>query len=89
MSKPKLWYKPVSMLLKVSAGVLAGMVFSKAWKLITHDDDAPDPTDEERAWLEILAAGAVQGVIVGVVKAALDRGAASGVRRLTGTWPTA
>jgi hypothetical protein len=31
--------------------------------------------------------GLVAGAIFAVVKAAVDRGAAEGTRRLTGTWP--
>jgi hypothetical protein len=32
-------------------------------------------------------AAAVQGAIFGAVKALVDRGGATGWRRLTGTWP--
>ncbi|MFD0823500.1 DUF4235 domain-containing protein, partial [Micromonospora zhanjiangensis] len=44
-------------------------------------------TDEDRGWGEILAAAALQGAIFAVVRAAVDRGGAVGVRRLTGRWP--
>ena len=47
----------------------------------------PAPTDEDRGWGEILAAAALQGAIFSVVRAAVDRGGAVGVRRLTGRWP--
>ena len=43
--------------------------------------------DMERRWGEILAAAALQGAIFAVVRAAVDRGGAVGVRRLTGRWP--
>ena len=36
---------------------------------------------------EILTAAALQGAVYGLVKAALDRGAATCTRRLTGFWP--
>jgi hypothetical protein len=35
----------------------------------------------------VLAAAALQGAIFAVVRAAVDRGGATGVRRLTGHWP--
>jgi predicted metal-dependent enzyme (double-stranded beta helix superfamily) len=83
----KVAYKPVGLLLGIGAGVVAGAIFKQVWKVAAGDDDAPDATDEERGWGEILAAAALQGAIFAVVKAAVDRGGAAGVRRLTGRWP--
>jgi hypothetical protein len=83
----KVAYKPVGLLLGVAGGALAGYLFKEAWKLAAGDDEAPDATDEERGWTEILAAAALQGAIFALVKAAVDRGGAVGVRRLTGQWP--
>ncbi|MGN9913013.1 DUF4235 domain-containing protein [Phytohabitans sp. LJ34] len=83
----KVAYKPVGMLLGIGAGIVAGAIFKQIWKIAAGDDEAPDATDEERGWGEILAAAALQGAIFAVVKAAVDRGGASGVRRLTGRWP--
>ena len=82
-----LLYKPVSMLAAMGAGMLATVAFRQAWKAVSGDTDAPDPNDEERGWGEVLAAAAIQGAIFAVVKAAFDRGAATGVRQLTGKWP--
>lgn len=83
----KLLYKPVGTALGVVAGLLAGVVFRQVWRAVAGDDDAPDATDEERTWGEILAAAALQGAIFAVVKAAVDRAGAQGVRKVTGTWP--
>lgn len=83
----KVAYKPVGMLLGIGAGIVAGAIFKQVWKIAAGDDDAPDATDEERGWGEILAAAALQGAIFAVVKAAVDRGGAAGVRRVTGRWP--
>ncbi|MGW0435537.1 DUF4235 domain-containing protein [Micromonospora sp. NPDC003197] len=80
-------YKPVGMLLGIGAGVLAGALFKQVWKLTAGDGEAPQATDEDHGWGEILAAAALQGAIFAVVKAAVDRGGAVGVRRLTGRWP--
>lgn len=87
MNLNKVAYRPVGLVLGVAAGTLAGIAFRKAWKVAAGDDDAPDPTDEERGWGEILVAAALQGAIFGVVRAAVDRGGLVGVKRLTGNWP--
>jgi hypothetical protein len=84
----KVAYKPVGILLGVAAGSIAGILFKQVWKLTAGDDDAPNATDEDRGWVEILAAAALQGAIFAIVKAAVDRGGATGVRKLTGRWPT-
>jgi Protein of unknown function (DUF4235) len=84
----KVAYKPVGILMGLAAGALAGVVFKQVWKLAAGDDDAPNATDEDRGWGEILAAAALQGAIFAIVKAAVDRGGATGVRRLTGDWPS-
>ncbi|HEY6597072.1 MAG TPA: DUF4235 domain-containing protein [Asanoa sp.] len=83
----KVAYRPVGILLGVAAGALAGLIFKEVWKLTAGDDDAPNATDEDRGWGEILAAAALQGAIFAIVKAAVDRGGATSVRKLTGTWP--
>ena len=84
----KLAYKPVGLLLGIGAGAVAGFVFKEVWRLAGNDDDAPNATDEDRGWGEILAAAALQGAIFALVKAAVDRGGAVGVRKLTGQWPS-
>jgi hypothetical protein len=83
----KIAYKPVGMLLGAGAGVISGLVFKQIWKRVGHDDDAPGATDENRSWGEILAAAALQGAIFALVKAAVDRAGATGVRKATGAWP--
>jgi len=88
MSKvSKLAYKPVGLLLGVAAGAVAGYAFREVWRIVAGDDEAPDATDEDRGWGEVLAAAALQGAIFSLVKAAVDRGGAAGVRKLTGQWP--
>ncbi len=87
MGTRKLLYKPVGLIAGVGAGLVAGFVFKKVWQLAAGEDDAPDALDQERSWSEILIAAALQGAIFAIVKAAVDRGSAEGVRRLTGSWP--
>jgi predicted metal-dependent enzyme (double-stranded beta helix superfamily) len=83
----KIAYKPVGVLLGVAAGVVAGAIFKQVWRVASGDDDAPNATDEDRGWGEIVVAAALQGAIFAVVKALVDRGGAASVRKLTGTWP--
>ena len=83
----KMAYKPVGLLLGAGAGMLAGLVFKQAWRIAGRDDDAPNATDEDRGWGEILLAAAIQGAIFAVVKASVDRAGAAGVRKATGEWP--
>ncbi|MDK9497173.1 DUF4235 domain-containing protein [Streptomyces katrae] len=87
MKASKIAYKPVGLLVGALGGVLAGAAFKQAWKIIGREDDAPDATDEDRTWREVLTAAALQGAVFAVVKAAVDRGGAVATRRVTGTWP--
>ena len=82
----KVLYKPVSMLVSVLGGVLAGAIFKRVWKIAAGEGDAPKATNAQRGWREILTA-ALQGAIFALVKAAMDRGAAEGTCKLTGVWP--
>ncbi|PZG23072.1 hypothetical protein C1I95_04190 [Micromonospora craterilacus] len=80
-------YKPVGVVMGIAAGAVAGAIFRQVWKVAAGDGEAPSATDENRRWAEILAAAALHGAIFAVVRAAVDRGGALGVRRLTGRWP--
>lgn len=85
--KLPLAYKPVGFVMGWAGGALAGMAFQKTWKLIRHEDDAPDALDKDRGWGEILLAAAIQGAIFAVVRSAIDRSGAKAVERSTGVWP--
>ncbi len=83
----KVLYKPIGLVLSVLSGVLASFVFSKVWQAVTGEEDAPKATERHRGWGDVLGAAALQGAVFGLVKAGVDRGGASGFRRLTGTGP--
>jgi uncharacterized protein DUF4235 len=83
----KLVYKPVSMLISVLGGMMAGAIVTRIWRLAARQDDAPKATGARRGWHEILPAAAVQGAVYARVKAAVGRGAAEGTHKLTGVWP--
>jgi hypothetical protein len=87
MSMSGMLYKPVSLLLGLAAGALASAVFKQVWGLVAGEDEAPEATSPDHSWAEVLAAAAVQGAVFATVKAAVDRGGAEGVRRITGRWP--
>jgi len=87
MNASKIAYKPVGLALGAVSGMLAGAMFKQAWKMLGHDEDAPDATDEDRTWTEVLLAATLQGAVFAGVKAAVDRAGATTTRRLTGTWP--
>ena len=87
MKASKLAYKPVGMVLGMAAGAAAGLIFKQVWRLVEGDNDAPNATDEDRGWGEILLAAALQGAIFAIVKAAVDRAGATGVQKVNGEWP--
>lgn len=81
-------YKAVSALAGVAAGVVAGALFKRIWRLVGREAEPPEATDRDRSWVEVLAAAALQGATFGLVKAAVDRSAAKGFAGATGEWPT-
>ncbi|SBT92521.1 Protein of unknown function [Streptomyces sp. DI166] len=85
--KLPLAYKPLGFAIGWVGGTLAGLVFQTTWKALRHEDDAPDPLDQERGWGEILLASALQGAIFAVVRSAVNRTGAKAVERSTGVWP--
>lgn len=88
MNVSKIAYKPVGLIGGILAGAVAGFAFKKLWQAASHEDEAPDAVDPDHGWAEILIAATIQGAIFGLVKAAVDRAGATGVRSLTGRWPT-
>ncbi len=83
----KLLYKPLSLVVSLLGGMVAGAVFKQIWRVAAGEEEAPSATDARRRWPEVLAAAALEGAIFAVVKAALQRGTATAARQITGTWP--
>jgi Protein of unknown function (DUF4235) len=83
----KLMYKALGLLASLLASMLAGAIFRKVWKFTPGPDEAPEATDQRRGWGEILLGAALQGAIFAMIRAAFDRAAAEGVRKVTGDWP--
>jgi hypothetical protein len=82
----KLIYRPVGIILGLAAGMLSKSVFNFVWSKI-DDEEAPKATIEETSWAKVLSAAAVQGMVFQTVRAAVNRGGATGFRYLTGVWP--
>jgi uncharacterized protein DUF4235 len=88
MSKgAKLVYRPIGLIGSLLASMMAASVFQVVWKKVTNADDAPTALQSEYRLREILAASALRGAIVAVVKALVSRGGARGFTKLTGSWP--
>lgn len=83
----KLMYKPLALLLAAVSGAVASVIYKRVWHLMSKEDEAPKPTDEDRDWSEVLSAAAIHGMVFALVRAVMDRAGAVGVRRLTGRWP--
>ena len=82
-----LLYRLLSLLVSVLGGVLAGAVFKKVWAVVSGEEEAPDATSSEYSTQEVLVAAAIQGAIFAVVKAAVDRASAKGLKKITGMDP--
>jgi hypothetical protein len=89
MSASKTIYKPLSIATSVAGGLIAGKIFTEIWQRINPDDqEPPEPQDLSRSTRELLIAAAIQGLIVGLVRAGLARTQAHGYRALTNQDPS-
>ncbi len=84
MSATKAMYKPLSIVSSVAGGLLAGRIFTEIWQRVSPtDQEPPEPQDLARSTRELFIAAAIQGLIVGVIRAGLARAQAQGFRALT------
>jgi hypothetical protein len=82
----KVLHNALRLLVSVIIGKLTAAVFKKAWQATVHEDEVPKPTDARVGWGEVLLAAALEGMVISVVKAVVDRAAAEGTHKLTGVW---
>jgi uncharacterized membrane protein len=85
----KILHKAVTILVSVLIGKVTRAMFTKAWQATVHEDEVPKPTDARRRWGEVLLAAALEGMVIALVRAAVDRAAAESLHKFTGTWPGA
>lgn len=81
-------YTPLSVATGVGGGLLAGQIFGQIWKRVGQNDpEPPDPKDLSYSTKSVLLVGALQGLIVGLVRASLQRAGARGYQALTNEPP--
>ena len=74
-------YMPLQIGTSVMGGLLAGWVFNQVWQRVSpSDEEPPDPKDLSRPGREAISAAALQGLIFGLVRAAVSRAGAHGYR---------
>jgi hypothetical protein len=83
----RLLYKPFGLFVGVLGGMLAGRLFTRLWRVAAREDEAPQATDADKGWGEVIAAATIEGAVFGGVRAVIDRVGATGFERLTGAWP--
>ena len=83
-SVSKALYMPLQIATSVAGGLLAGKVFTEIWqRLSPSDTEPPDPKDLDRPARQAITAAALQGLVFGLVRAAVDRAGAHGYRAVT------
>lgn len=76
-------YQALSIAVGVTGGLAAGAIFGQIWKRVAGEEETPDPKDLTTSTREVFAAAALQGLIIGVVRAAMNRAAAHGYHAVT------
>ncbi|MDG4665931.1 DUF4235 domain-containing protein [Mycobacterium sp. 236(2023)] len=83
-------YTPLSVATGVGGGLLAGAIFGQVWKRVgANDPEPPDAKDLTQSAKTVFVAAAIQGLIVGIVRAALQRAGARGYHAMTHELPPA
>lgn len=91
MSKTsRVLYTPLSVATSVAGGLLASALFGIIWKRLSDDEPAPpNPKDLSRSGGAVVLGAGLQGLVFGVVKAAVDRAGARGYNAITDDDPAA
>ncbi len=80
----KAMYMPLQVATSVAGGLVAGWVFNEIWQRVSpSDQEPPDPKDLNRSGREAISAAALQGLVFGLVRAAVSRAGAHGYRAVT------
>ena len=88
MSAAKTMYKPLAIVSSVAGGLLAGKIFTEIWQRASPtNQEPPKPQDLSRSTREAFIAAAIQGLIIGVIRAGMARAQAKGFHALTNEDP--
>jgi hypothetical protein len=80
----KALYTSLSIATSVAGGLLAGEVFGQIWRRLGDSDQPPpDPKDLNKSTRAALTAAGLQGLVFGLVRAAVDRVGARGYQAVT------
>lgn len=84
----KAMYTPLQIGTSVAGGLLASWVFGEIWQRVSpSDQEPPDPKDLNRSGRQAIGAAALQGLVFGLVRAAVTRASAHGYRAVTNESP--
>ncbi len=87
-SVSKAMYMPLQLATSVAGGLIAGWVFNEIWQRVSpSDQEPPDPKDLNRSGREAISAAALQGLVFGLVRAAVSRASAHGYHAVTHETP--
>jgi hypothetical protein len=80
----KALYTSLSITTSVAGGLLAGEMFNQIWKRLSDTDQPPpEAKDLNRSTQAALSAAGLQGLVFGLVRAAVDRIGARGYQAVT------
>ena len=83
-SSPKMLYTPLSMAVSIAGGLLASKLFSQIWKRVGDGDQPPpEPDDLSQSTAKVLFAAALQSLIFGLARAAVNRASARSYQAIT------
>jgi hypothetical protein len=83
-NRSKALYTPLSIATSVTGGLLASALFGQIWKRLSNEEPVPpNPKDLSRSISAVLLGAGLQGLVSGVVKAAVDRLGARGYNAIT------
>lgn len=85
----KVLFTPLSMAVSVAGGLLASALFTQIWKRIGEaDQPPPDPDDLSQSTAKVLLAAALQSLVFGLVRAAVNRASARSYQAITHESPS-
>ena len=85
----RLVYRPVGAIAGLLAALLARTLFRRLWAALPGTPSPPRSSDRTRSLGEVVAAAALEGAVLGGVKALVERASTAGFAWLTGVWPGA